>query len=106
MAGIGSDDESDEETQEATKTRREWATVARKHANEWENVGRSCLLFSKAGLGIYIVRVRVRVRVRSDTMYATQRECGGGERKVEVERSVLPATERAASYAERVRYPD
>ena len=54
MAGIGLDDKSDEGTQETTKIRWEWATVARKHMQtEWENVGCGCLLFSKAGLGIY-----------------------------------------------------
>jgi hypothetical protein len=51
-AGIGSDDERDEETQGKAKTRREWATVAQNRTqNERGNLGHSCLPFSKAGLG-------------------------------------------------------
>jgi hypothetical protein len=75
MAEVGTEGERDKETQSNEReAKRGGATVARNTRKRiGKELGHSCLLFSKAGLGIYIVRVRI----HSDTMYATQRERGG-----------------------------
>jgi hypothetical protein len=108
MAGVetkGERGERGERTQGNEKTSREWATVAPKHthANEMEK-GWATVACSSAKQGFWYLYAESESVAIQCTL---RREREGGGKGNEVEReSVLPATERAASYAKRVRYSD
>jgi hypothetical protein len=96
MARVRANGKRDEETQIETEMRqRLGCSCPEMHTNERrENLGHSCLLFSKAGLGIYIES-----KGKSVAIYYTlrrEREKGAeSDTKSKLKLRVLPATERS-----------
>ena len=68
-------------------------------------MGHSCLLFSKAGLGIYIESKGESVAIHC-TLYREREKGGKREIKLKLKLRVPLVTERMASYVKRVWYSD
>ena len=66
-------------------------------------LGRSCLLFSKAGLGIYIESEGESVAIHYTLCREREK---GGKRETKLKERVPPATEHVVSYAKGVQYSE